>query len=276
MFPAHFSACSPDTNSSNRNADGTFKFPSPIWMRRPTSNLAKPTIVVDMEEFISLFSSKLSFLDKKRSASPSDPPISQTLPWFTSTVTIPPRGCHPALISIPVTSAGSEISCPMAPSLNASPLPLQLSVGSRKVTTNNAFRGFSTKEPLSFYHYLPSTSHRHPSSLTSKSSSRASSFSSDVSFGNRICSSTSGHSSPEPSTPPHLPESDPSVNLEEFFLEDYDFDVFTLINHPDFIDMENLRNQQQILLPDKQPDTATINPSLLTYSHPYTILQDSS
>ena len=99
-FPTIFSV------QSSRDAfpddNGVFKFPPPIWTRRPAAMRPyKNHTPIDLDEFIMSFASKLHL----REAHPKRTPQSsqgqlRTLsqPWYMATVTIPPRARHPAFV----------------------------------------------------------------------------------------------------------------------------------------------------------------------------------
>jgi len=255
-FPTLFSRSRTDLYS-NQNA--VFKCPPIPWTRKASTPSVEISTVVDVDELAVMFQLKLSFLDRKKC--PDSPETSESRPWFSSIVTVLPRGCHPALIQVP-TLCG-----PIARAIS-NRLPPQLPAGPSR---SNILNTFLTTPPMitsnsrkasPLPNRRPTTSGFGATSIPSQSSSRTSSFSSDISSG-RLYSS-SNNSSPEPSTPPQIPDSSAIYDPSEYVLDEYDFGNLSFLNHPDYhFDFEAALNQP---LQDKQPET--LDPSLLAPSYP--------
>ncbi|KAF4622932.1 hypothetical protein D9613_002219 [Agrocybe pediades] len=287
VFPAPFSPSDPKAPHGD---DCTFKFPPSLWRRRPHEILAPQAVPIDMEEFVAIFRTKLTFLDKRRRASPLG--SSESQPWFSSTVTVPSAGFH---------TPGKHGSIVLSESLACytASLASQFPPSPGQVASRNAFQAFVGSKPLPFFNR--ETVGDQNTIPAWKPTSRVASYSSEASCGSLSLSSASNDTSPEPATPPQLPEQDVSLQLgssipplslrdqdtsaypalgfnrDEFVPDEYDFSVFdfNLFNHPDFIQHPDVSIGdynvmspvlRHIPLPDKQTPIATVDPSQLILS----------
>ncbi|KAF9567036.1 hypothetical protein CPC08DRAFT_814551 [Agrocybe pediades] len=273
VFPSNVSISTYDPSSNDKDA---FRFPPPVWFRKPSSASVITEVEIDMEEFISMFQSKLRFHDRRRRASP-DP--SDFHPWFSSTVTVLPTGSHEACEHGPIATSESMAA-------HMTRLQLQYPAGPGSFSTHCAFDAYVGQKALPFA-YLPVGSvpvgSDHGMVPAWKPTSRSTSSSSEASSGNLSFSPSSSNSSPEPMTPPQLPESDISLDrefmsdeftLDEFAPDNYDFSAFdfdfNLINHPDIQvgDYSSVSPVARYVSPlDKQTSITTVDPSLLTFSN---------
>ncbi|PPQ67182.1 hypothetical protein CVT25_005783 [Psilocybe cyanescens] len=87
------------------NDNGVFRFPPPIWRRKPATTPIIPT-EVDMDDFARTFHMKLNFINGpwKRESTPSKSDFPSFTPWFAPSRTIPPRAPHPSLVRTYVSS----------------------------------------------------------------------------------------------------------------------------------------------------------------------------
>ncbi|KDR85449.1 hypothetical protein GALMADRAFT_361524 [Galerina marginata CBS 339.88] len=194
--------------------NGVFKFPPPTWMRTPatTPPPSAASSPIDINEFARTFHLKLNFLNStgRQGTGKRAPKSKSKAPrWYEATTTIPSRGRHPAFkplhsrpssnilptsfsFQFPMgsgTTSATNVFLPPPPSLCVTP-----TTPSRKISR------LPRRVPSS---NLAPTAPSSPRTLSS--SSRSSSFSSDTSTRSRISSSSSRNSTPDPSTPPPLP-----------------------------------------------------------------------
>ncbi|KAF8167645.1 hypothetical protein B0H34DRAFT_792351 [Crassisporium funariophilum] len=214
------------------NENGVFTFPPPTWTRQPVTTKVQHA-AVDMDEFVSIFASKLNLresLDGRQNGRHINRPTVSSTPWFAATVTTPSPAPHPALIRTPVRatpSSSSSSTKSASPTDRRSrsttpitPSPYQSNPQRRKVAR------LPRRAPSNATTYLataPSSPASSPSSLPSSSSSRTSSFSSVSSFQSRS-SSLSSISSREPTTPPMSPSSQPQELIVEDMSELFEFE----------------------------------------------------
>jgi len=166
-------------------------FPPPVWMRTPTHPKIQ-TVVPDIDEFISMFASKLHLRDgSRRRCAPRNFKRNKK-PWFAPVVVIPAPAPHPALIRNPCTPPLFNSS---APSYSSFPLPAPPSQNPHKL---RKFAPFSKRTPFAF-----STNHTNQPTAFSAFASRTSSLGSVAS--SQRSSSLSSISSAEPATPPLSP-----------------------------------------------------------------------
>ena len=177
------------------NKNGHFAFPPPIWMRTRTQ-AKRPTAIPDMDEFISIFASKLHLRDRSRRKCHNQYPQNtkgHKKPWSTPIVVVPAPAPHPALIHGPYI----HIPGPYPITNPSLPSPVSPPPNARKP---RKFAPFSKRTPSAL-----STNHvsERPDAF-SAFASRTCSFSSAASFQSRS-SSSSSVSSAEPATPPLSP-----------------------------------------------------------------------
>jgi hypothetical protein len=186
-------------------------FPSPIWMRTQ-SQTKRPTVVPDMDEFISLFASKLHLRDgsrRKCDTQHSQNAGSRKGPWFTPMVVVPAPAPHPALIRAPyIRSSSKTINLLFNAAAPGSPASSHSSPTSPVSTSPNPYKPrkftpFSKRTPSA----LPTNHSSDRPDAFSAFASRPCSFSSAASPQTRSSSSSSlsSVSSVEPVTPPLSP-----------------------------------------------------------------------
>jgi len=193
-------------------------------MRTPAQNRVQ-TAVPDMDEFISMFSSKLHL--RAGSRKKSDTQHSQSVKGrkklsLAPMVVVPAPAPHPALIRTPYVRSSSRPSTPLAPGshppTNSSfPPPVSPPPNARKP---RKFAPFSKRTPSAL---STNRASEWPDAF-SAFASRTCSFSSGASSQSRSSSSSSG-SSAEPATPPLSPNQQEQNPL--FADHDYQFlDLF--------------------------------------------------
>ncbi|KIM47762.1 hypothetical protein M413DRAFT_439432 [Hebeloma cylindrosporum] len=211
--------------------NGKFLFPPPIWMRTP-AEIRSQTDVLDMDEFISMFSSKLHL--RAGSRRKCDTPQARSIkehrnPLLAPMVVVPSPAPHPALIRAPYIHSASGLITPPSfapgsypptnPSCPPPPSPFPNPYKPRK------FAPFSKRAPsaLSTNHTPP----KHPKGF-SAFASRSCSFSSAASPQSRS-SSLSSVSSVEPATPPLSP----TQKVQSPLFADHDYQLLDELFGPE-------------------------------------------
>lgn len=196
----------PETTASDYpepfpNDDGVFKFPPPVWRRKPATKPIPPHSV-DMDEFSQSFHLKLNFAESSRrqGTSPSNlskPDGHSPEPWFTSTTSFALSAPLPYLLREPDVSL--QISPP--------PIPF-LHIPNPEPTFGSSSLGLPIATLVSPSDRSVKRKTRPLPRRTPHFGSRTSSFASNTSARSRNSSWSSNHSSPEPLTPPPLPNVD--------------------------------------------------------------------
>ncbi|KAF8078874.1 hypothetical protein FPV67DRAFT_1466729 [Lyophyllum atratum] len=223
---------------------GTYKFPAPVWYRKPAVARRNPTHPIAFDELIADFDAKLHLRVPSSEMQRSDP----TRPWYASRITIPSLAPHPALVLSPVLPTSSHTSRLLAvpaplsrlhpfrsPSPCSQPTTLILPGQCKDTSTRRKVARLPKRTPkntsVSHRRGSPAMSEASPTpSRSSSSSSRASSFGSELSSDNRP-SSSSGSSTSASSTltTPEMPHSSlpedagsPSVSVSGLDFENMD------------------------------------------------------
>ncbi|KAG6827051.1 hypothetical protein H0H92_013368 [Tricholoma furcatifolium] len=191
---------------ANTTEPGSYKFPPPVWLRKPATHSCPLPVPVDMDDFTVEFAQKLHLRAPELKCRRS----SGSQSWCSSRYIPLCPAPHPALLrlakvssTLPTSTTSSRrTSRSPAPSYSAKPKPVAETPSRRKAS------GFPKRTPKSrgTAHCRGNTSvsdstpepssHRSPAT----SNSRTPSFESEVSS-RRLSSSSSGSSSISPTTP---------------------------------------------------------------------------
>ena len=177
LAPPHaFPMCYPH-NCTNPfpNDNGIFRFPPPVWRRRPAAANPPPSTPINLDEFVTMFASKLN-LEDCSSTVQTRRKTSLTKPWFAATVTIASPAPHPALLRRSCVSPLSHTQHTHKQTIASptpAPAPIQTSLRSRSPSATPVSPPLSQitsrpKKRAPLHRRAPITSSR--STLTSSSS----------------------------------------------------------------------------------------------------------
>ncbi|KAF8054201.1 hypothetical protein FPV67DRAFT_1553160 [Lyophyllum atratum] len=219
--------------------EGTFKFPPPVWFRKPATTHRAVKIPIDMDDFIADFNTKLHM----RAPVSMTRHSSSARSWCDSRVTVLPSAPHPALVRsikplpslytsrLPTVPASSSRLHPFrSPSPSSQPTTLVPPHPSNNTPMRRKVAPLPKRTPknVSIAHRRgsPANSDASPApSRSSSSSSRTPSFGSDASSDQRP-SSSSGSSNSSSSTPatPEMPYASLSGDSPSVSVSGLDFE----------------------------------------------------